>query len=299
MLQQTRTAVVVDYFLKWMQIFPSIESLASAKEEEVIKAWEGLGYYSRARNLHAGAKQVITEYGGELPDSQEMLLKIKGIGPYTAGAILSFAFGKKAAALDGNVKRVLARYLGHEESLQDRLMELLPEQEPNVAMEGLIELGATLCGPKPICDSCPLASSCVAKRDNLTLLLPRPKKRPEVIDLYRFVACIECEGFFLLKRASKGKIMEGLWEFPYIECKEEYLPSQCLKQFECMLSLKLTSPLPLKKEKHHFTRYRAHLFPFIMHTKERKLISGYEWKQNLKALPFSSGHRRILKQVTY
>ena len=154
MLQQTQVAVVIPYFLHWMQRFPTIHHLAKASLDEVVKAWEGLGYYSRVRHLHEAAKYLVEHFNGQLPSEEEDLKKIKGLGPYTIGAILSFAFHQKKAAVDGNVIRVLTRYFGLEEDiskvatvnkLRQLAQELLPDEEPWIVNEALIELGATLC----------------------------------------------------------------------------------------------------------------------------------------------------------
>jgi len=144
MLQQTRAEVVVPYFERWMARFPTVEVLAEAPLDEVIKLWEGLGYYSRARNLHQGAQQIVRDYGGKLPNSADKLKKIKGIGPYTVGAILSFAFHQKVPAVDGNVLRVMSRYQRIEEDIAkqktvkmigQRVAEILPEKEPRIVID--------------------------------------------------------------------------------------------------------------------------------------------------------------------
>jgi A/G-specific adenine glycosylase len=172
MLQQTRASVVIPYFERWMTLFPDVAALAAAPIERVIKTWEGLGYYSRARNLHRGAQQMVESFGGEVPSDREALMSIKGLGPYTIGAILSFGFQKRAAAVDGNVTRVLARYFSIEENvgrqsvkrlIGEKAEAILDEREPWVTAEALIELGATVCTPKPFCELCPLQKSCLGK----------------------------------------------------------------------------------------------------------------------------------------
>ena len=164
MLQQTQARVVIDYYQRWMKKFPDIEHLARAPLEEVIKQWEGLGYYVRARNLHKAAQYLVEHHQGIFPSSRELLEKIPGIGPYTVGAILSFAFHQKAAAVDGNVIRVLTRLFAMQEEVQTQSSKkwlwkcaenLLPEKEPWILVEGLIELGATVCTLKPKCSQCP------------------------------------------------------------------------------------------------------------------------------------------------
>lgn len=300
MLQQTRVEVVIPYFFRWIEKFPTLKSLAEAKEDEVIKLWEGLGYYSRARNLHRGAQEVYEKHGGVLPMQEEELLKIKGIGPYTAGAILSFAFHKKAAALDGNVMRVMARYTAFTEEvskgqkeLRRRVEELLPEENPHIVMEGLIELGALVCQKQPKCSLCPLQEECLAKKEGLETVLPKLAKRAETIELKRFVACIEREGSFLVKKNEKGKIMADLWEFPFVE---ETSSSQ--QELEELLGIKLQLKKALPLQKQSFTRYRVLLFPHHFSAQE-EVIKGYEWipKTEFTKIPFSSGHFRISREL--
>lgn len=186
MLQQTQVSVVEPYFLRWMQQFPSIATLARATREEVIKAWEGLGYYSRARHIHAAAQYLMEKHEGKLPSRREDLEKVKGLGPYTVGAILSFAFHQKAAAVDGNVIRVLSRYFcveddvgksGTKKQIWELAEKLLPDHEPWVVVEGLIELGATVCLKRPKCAECPINKSCLGFREGKQFSLPKKEKK--------------------------------------------------------------------------------------------------------------------------
>ena len=225
MLQQTRASVVVSYFQRWMERFPNVELLSQANESEVVKLWEGLGYYSRARNLLELAKVVVSQYDGKIPDTLEDLLKLKGIGDYTAGAILSFGFHKKGVALDGNVARVIARVSAFEKDVKRNAKELrqivhdlLPEKEPHIVMEGLIELGATICGKTPLCNLCPLKDNCLAYKKGIVKSLPILPERKKVTELFRFVACISFENEYLVKQNEKGEVMASLFEFPYIDC---------------------------------------------------------------------------------
>jgi A/G-specific adenine glycosylase len=302
MLQQTQVGVVIPYFERWMNRFPTINDLAEADIDEVIKMWEGLGYYSRARQLHAGAREVVETWGGTLPKTGEELGKIPGIGPYTLGAILSFAFKQKAAAVDGNVARVLCRFFCFEENIDKpatmrRLREvteaILPEREPWVVMEGLIELGAMVCSREPKCTSCPLKGSCLAFQTGKERLLPTRMARPKTTELIRHVAVVIAEGHVLVKREKKGRVMAGLYEFPYFQDKA------MRKQLEGLLSTSVEKKGELSVVNHSFTRFRATLYPSIWKSEKRKEVAGYEWvsKEKLSSLPFSSGHRRVLKEV--
>ncbi len=303
MLQQTRASVVIPYFNRWMDHFPDVKALYNASIEEVIKLWEGLGYYSRARNIHRAAKEIVERFGGEIPSSYEELISIRGFGPYTVGAILSFGFKKRAPAVDGNVARVLSRYFCIEEeitkvSVRKKIEELaeslLDKKSPWITAEALIELGATLCGKKPLCGSCPLFSSCRGRSCGKAEFLPLKKRAPQTTELLRTVFLIEVSSCFLVKKQEEGKVMGGLYEFPYVEGRLEMdLAKKVVKGWGgksvCFVSR-------LRDVSHTFTRYKARLSPFLFQCDPFFPLEGYEWvkKKELDALPFSSGHR-ILK----
>ncbi len=289
MLQQTQVAVVVEYFERWMQRFPSIEALAAASVDEVIKEWEGLGYYSRARNLHAGAKFLVEHYGGKLPSTREELAHVKGLGPYTIGAILSFAFHQKAAAVDGNVKRVLSRYFTRHEGIWEIAEEILPSEEPWLIVEGLIELGAMVCKKQPQCWECPLQERCRGFQQGLQSDFPRKEKTLERICLERDVFVIVYEGELLVKKGKAGKVMADLYEFPYLEREKQGFP----------FSFRAKKITKLSEVQHHFTRYKAKLYPGLWEALEKIELLDYDWIswQNIKQYPFSSGHRKILTQL--
>lgn len=308
MLQQTRVDVVIPYYERWMKVFPCIEKLSRSSQERVIKMWEGLGYYSRARNLHVGARYVVEKFNGILPSSEEELKKIKGLGPYTVGAIRSFAFHEKAVAIDGNVMRVLARYfMIKEKSLSARgkktydiVRGILPEREPWVFNEALIELGALICSRKAKCFSCPLYSSCLAYKTNSVEDFPKKEKKMNVEFLYRAVAIIQCGNKVLLERPPKGKVMAGLHEFPYIETKFQGISDE-----EFSRRLKVEKGLDVSFIKsfpeiiHTFTRYRVRLRPRFFSCEEMGKTKKTFWQElkSLKRLAFSSGHRKILNFI--
>lgn len=299
MLQQTQSSVVIPYFNKWMNLFPTIEILAASPLETVLKTWEGLGYYSRAKNLHEGAKQIVKK--GYFPQDEE-LLSIKGIGPYTYKAILSFAFLKKAAPVDGNVTRVISRLFAIRESVEKTSTKkaiglaaesLLPDENPEIVAEALIELGATACQKKARCPLCPVKSSCRAYGLNLQSLLPTVKAAPKTIHLERMVAVIECNNHFLIKNNQAGKVMEYLFEFPYLETKT--VP-ELINHFQI---LNLTLEKTLSEQSHGFTKYQAHLTPYYFKAEKMIPIEGYSWHafEILKKSPFSSGHRKIFEEL--
>lgn len=309
MLQQTQVAVVIPYFLNWMNRFPTIHDLAQASLDDVIKVWEGLGYYSRARHLHAAANYLVEHFNGELPNQEEELKKIKGLGPYTIGAILSFAFHQKKGAVDGNVIRVLTRYFGIKDDIskpttvkQLRLLieTLLPDHEPWIINEALIELGATVCQRKSRCHICPIKSSCVSFKDAEVENIPFNSKKIKIEQLYRSVAVIQCDSHLLVKRGQKGAIMSDLYEFPYFEeTKERFSSTNLRSKVAKYFALNVVEQEVLKEVKQGFTRYQAHLYPILFSCQQLQEIEGYVWLsyQKLKQLAFSSGHRRIFQQI--
>lgn len=301
MLQQTRVDTVIPYFHRFIERFDSIKSLAMASQDEVIKAWEGLGYYSRARKLHQAAQELIANEKENLPQNLEQLLKIPGIGPYTAAAISNFAFHKKAAAVDGNVLRVLSRLFCREEDIskaknkkifEELCLFLLDDKEPHVAMEGLIELGALICKPKPKCQNCPLEKLCLAKQNSQVDKLPIQSKKVKIEEIDRYVALVidQSSQEILAFKNAKGKVMADLVEFPYFEKKEDV--KKILKE-----QFKIDSQLikELKTVAHSFTRYKVKLRPFLFCAKKVSVRAPYFWQkiENLKDLSFSSGHKRI------
>lgn len=307
MLQQTQAAVVIPYFERWMQRFPTVEALANAPIEEVIKIWEGLGYYARARNLHAGAQAVVHRFQGQLPSSNDDLATIKGLGPYTVGAIRSFAFHQKAVAVDGNVSRVLSRLLLIQEEVDQpsiqkkiraQLEELLPDEQPWIIMEALIELGARICTKRPHCLDCPLRKDCAAYQQGRQEELPKKKKRPQTLNLQRKVAVIIYNQELLLRVEREKRVMQGLYEFPYAEeGKDLFHEQDPLKYAKWISELSFYKELPLVE--HGFTRFRVRLHPSIWKTAEKCFPVGYEWVEwkRLAELPFSSGHRKILSHL--
>jgi A/G-specific adenine glycosylase len=224
MLQQTRVETVIPYFERWMRLFPSPRALAEASEQDVLNAWEGLGYYSRARNLHKAAKIITEKYNGELPRDLDELRQLPGIGRYTLGAIASIAFDMNIPALDGNIKRVYARVFDIDESVDspkgDKILwELAEKQLPKTQAgdynQALMDLGATICVPKnPRCLICPLMKICKARQHGTQNERPVKLPKKDVPHHVHAAALIVNEGRVLLaKRPSEG-LLGGMWEFP-------------------------------------------------------------------------------------
>ena len=225
MLQQTQVATVLPYYERFMMRFPTLAALAAASEEELLGAWAGLGYYRRARLLHAGVREVMARYGGELPAAREARQTLPGIGPYTNGAIGSIAFGEREPIVDGNVARVLSRLLGLDAPLGSRastealwasatqLVEAATQ--PSALNQGLMELGALVCTKrKPRCDACPWADACVAFEQGLTAQLPRPKPRVAQAPVALLAYVLETDGGEVLLEQATGNLFRGLWSPP-------------------------------------------------------------------------------------
>lgn len=228
MLQQTRVDTVIPYFNHFTDKFPTIDSLASAEEEEVLKAWEGLGYYSRVRNLHSAVKDVVENYGGKVPETLPEISKLKGVGPYTAGAILSIAFAKPEPAVDGNVMRVLSRILLIKEDIakpatrkifEEAVREMISHENPSFFNQALMELGALICTPtSPSCLLCPVREHCSAFHEGVQRELPVKvtKKTQRHVTLAAAIITDKEGNLLIQKRPNKG-LLANLWQFPNVE----------------------------------------------------------------------------------
>ena len=231
-LQQTRVEQGMPYYLSFVKTFPDVFALAAASEEEVLKLWQGLGYYSRARNLHASAKYVAEELNGIFPRSYKELLALKGVGDYTASAIASICYAEPVAVVDGNVYRVLARIFGIATPINSTegvrqfkqlAQDLIDKKDPATFNQGIMEFGATHCKPQnPLCESCPFADQCVAFNQNKITVLPVKLKKQKVRNRYfNYLVFISDEGETILEQRKGKGIWEGLYEFPLVETSRE------------------------------------------------------------------------------
>ncbi len=240
MLQQTRVDTVIPYFLNFIDKFSTVEALAKADEEEVLKAWEGLGYYSRVRNLQKGARVVMSQYGGVVPDNLYEIRKIPGIGPYTAGAILSIAYDKSVPAVDGNVMRVFSRLfcikddiaVGKTRNEMEKIGSVVvPEGNPSFFNQGLMELGALICTPlSPKCETCPVYEHCCAAEKGMQNELPVKTKKQAAKEVALEVALVwKKDKLLLMKRPTDG-LLASLWAFPVVEKEESWEPGNSIIQ---------------------------------------------------------------------
>jgi A/G-specific adenine glycosylase len=281
MLQQTRVAAVLDYFARFMDALPTVEDLAAAEEDKLMKLWQGLGYYNRARNLQRAARQVIREFGGMFPDTYEELLNLCGVGEYTAGAIASIAYGLPVPAVDGNVLRVVARLTGDgtditspamKKKVAAMLREIMPTKVPGDFNQALMELGATVCLPNgaPSCAECPAADFCVARLTERIGELPvkAPKKERRVEERTVFLIFQE-DRVALRRRPGKG-LLAGLWEYP----NELAAPTTQLPEAWGVTPLTIEHG---STGKHIFTHIEWHMDAVVIETADAALPPGWVW----------------------
>jgi A/G-specific adenine glycosylase len=269
MLQQTRVETVVPYFHRFLELFPTLESLAAAPLERVLRIWSGLGYYARARNLHAGAGIICRDLGGKIPSSRQNLLKLPGVGAYTAGAVASIAFHRPVPAVDGNVKRVIGRLFARDPSRISSKQDLekfwagwIPSGRASDFNQAMMDLGAGICGPlRPRCFECPVQGTCGSKGTS-----PRKREAPRKAREEEWaVALVEKDGRLLIHRNERRKLLGGLWQFPVIvsECGRNKNGKKALLSFlskEFGINAKIEAALP--ELDYVFTHIRARVRPY-------------------------------------
>ncbi|MBB6612951.1 A/G-specific adenine glycosylase [Pontibacter sp. Tf4] len=237
-LQQTRVNQGLPYYHKFTEAYPTVQDLAAAPEDEVLRLWQGLGYYSRARNMHHTAKQIVQEYGGNFPGNYSELLKLKGVGSYTAAAIAAFAFKEQVAVLDGNVFRVLSRVFGISDDIaapasrkifQEQADKLVPADEPDTYNQAIMEFGAIQCTPvMPDCLFCPLQQSCFAFTHGLVQELPVKSKAKAARPRYFHYLVFAWQGRYYMRKRLEGDIWQGLYDFYLYESADKHLDADAL-----------------------------------------------------------------------
>ncbi len=307
MLQQTQVKTVIPYYGRFLKELPDWKSLAKAKEEKVLKLWEGLGYYRRARNLQAAAQKILKDYGGKLPDTLDQILEIPGVGPYSAGAVLSIAFQKPHPVVDGNVIRVFSRLFllkgnlktgeGHKK-LWELAESLIAPQRPGDFNQAVMELGATVClSENPQCLLCPLMSHCRAAQKGLQNEFPEMPKAPQTVEIHMAALYIEQKGKVLVKKRSKEeKWLKGLWEFPSAEGKTF---EDALQKLERDLRVKAHRK-ELYEVRHQITHHKIRLKLFRGAVpKSPRLSKDYQWfpLKGLLKLPFASAQGKLREWV--
>ncbi len=312
MLQQTQVATVVDYFDRWIRLFPDLPSLAAAKEEDVLKAWAGLGYYSRGRNLLATARILAAERGGRFPGTRAELLALPGIGEYTAGAILSLAFNLPEAILDGNLIRVFSRFhrlaflpdtRETREAYWSHARSWVSSGEPALVNEGLMELGALVCQPRnPRCGACPLAPGCGANAQDIQDSLPPPKLRRETRKWRGYALIILWDNQVLLRRPAKPEWLAGLPAFPLLEAATpEELDKACRESHPGWgnYTLRPTGLTVVHGIMHNRLTVELCRVDFGSGKEKPSIGEGYFWveKEELPGFSVSSLTRKIEKRV--
>ncbi len=310
MLQQTRVEAVKPYFANWMNQFPTMEDVAKAPVDDVLKAWQGLGYYSRARNLQEGIREIVATYGGKLPQERRLMERVKGVGPYTAGAILSIAFNEPEVAIDGNVLRIFARLYEIEDNIlsstgrkkiESLAEDVLPKERPGDFNEALMDFGATICVPKsPKCNVCPIRSYCQAYEHETMKDLPVRivKKSQRVVPLT--VLLVEREGRYLLHRRPQKGLLSHLWEFPsgegrqgrqeIVEALEKININVTIKSKKIFDYIHTFSHL-----KWHMKAYRATLRDGCKDVGDGALPPNWEWVEpdSFSQRPWAGPHGKI------
>jgi A/G-specific adenine glycosylase len=288
MLQQTQVATVIPYYLRFIAAFPTIASLAAATEEQVLAHWSGLGYYARARNLHRAAQKILSLHQGIFPSQYELILELPGIGPSTAAAICALAFHESRAIMDGNVKRILARYCGidgtgsaFETALWQQARAYLPKQEVAIYTQALMDFGATLCTrSSPVCHECPVQAGCIAHQSGRVAELPTRRVRSKIPERQCIFLLVQHgRDIYLHKRASNG-IWGGLWCFPQFDdmatllfwCEVQGIVSCSVTNFQ-------------KPFVHTFTHFKLHITPMLLKCaqKPQQLMEWMDIDQALSA----------------
>lgn len=316
MLQQTRVEAVIPYFERWMRLFPTVQALANASEQDVLNAWEGLGYYSRARNLHKAAKLVVAEYHGDIPRDLDELRKLPGIGRYTMGAVASIAFGMDVAALDGNIKRVYSRIFdvevpvdspAGEKILWELADQNLPKGHAGDYNQALMDLGATICVPKnPRCLICPVMKLCQARQNGTQNQRPVKMPKRDVPHYVHAAAVVIERGRVLLAQRPSEGLLGGMWEFPNGRVEEDpaaELPKALKTGYNLRLRVK-RDPTARKKEALGIVEHGYSHFSVTVHVFSCDLLSlpeetNLKWVSlnKLDAYPMGKIDRQIARMI--
>ncbi len=304
-LQQTRALQGLPYYQKFIDQFPEISDLANANIDDILKTWQGLGYYSRARNLHQTAIYINTELNGIFPSSYQEIIKLKGIGPYTAAAIASFAFNEKKAVVDGNVYRVLSRYYNSDTPIDTAIGKnhfqlladnLIPDKNPDIFNQAIMELGATVCTPKQAkCNECPLQMDCQSYFHNTIYSLPVKSKKIKVTNRYLTYFIFKSDERFILQQRKDKDIWQGLYEFPLIDKRtpilqeeiEKYLQKREIKTYE-----RISEPI-----KHILSHQHLHV-QFIHIDKHPKLVGNEQTVKHFEDHALPRVIDKYLEQLT-
>jgi len=315
MLQQTRVDTVIPYYQRFLEAFPTVQDLANADQHKVLKLWEGLGYYSRARNMHQAAIEVQQERNGIIPDSYDELLKLKGIGPYTAAAISSIAFQEQRAVVDGNVIRVMSRFYGIEDDvrrtavknqIQQLTDEIIPREQPGEFNQGVMELGALVCTPRnPLCDSCPLSTACTAYNSARTETIPYKSKKKKIPHHQIGVGMVtDTDGRLLIALRPDDAMLGGLWEFPGGKKKHgESLTDTVQRELQEELGVTVQVNDKFMKLKHAYSHFKITLHAYwcviTSGTPEPISSNALKWVtlDEISEFPFPKANKVLIEKL--
>jgi A/G-specific adenine glycosylase len=316
MLQQTQVATVRDYFERFVRALPDVRRLAAADEQQVLRLWEGLGYYRRARQLHAAAQKIVADHGGRFPQTAEALRQLPGIGRYTAGAIASIAFGQRAAILEANTIRLLSRLIGYRDDplkaagqrvLWQMAEDILPRKDVARFNQALMELGSLVCTPtEPRCGECPLAGVCIAHKLGLEHKIPRAKAKQQYTSVRAAAVVIVRGGRVLLRQCTEGERWAGLWDFPRFEVENEgplFAREEIIEKVRQQTGVTCALGELLTTLKHGVTRYRITLecyrAAYLSGRPDSKNGSSVRWlsTKELAELPLSTTGRKITQHI--
>lgn len=303
MLQQTQVSRVVERFEQFMDRFPTVEALAAADEQDVLTAWRGLGYYRRARHLHAAARAIVDEHGGSVPDDVDALEKLPGVGRYTAGAIASIVFGRRVPVVDGNVQRVLARWFEYDEARPDereavtwtwRTAASLVEQadDPGAFNEAVMELGALICSPRrPACDTCPVREHCAAHRRGRANEIPPPKQATVQQQVHHHAVAVRRGNRWLIEQRGSDGLWSRMWQVPTIETGSKLTRSRLADR----LPVRVQSIEPLTVFDHQTTHRRIRFHVFCATSRSRR--GDWRTLDEIADLPLSVPQQRIVAML--
>jgi A/G-specific adenine glycosylase len=321
MLQQTQMDRGVAYFLRWIKRFPDVQAVAVAEEQEILKYWEGLGYYARARNLHKAAKMIISDFRGEVPCSYMQLLTLPGIGPYTAAAIASVAGNYDIAVIDANVTRVYARLFNIGKPVKERQVQthiskiaehLLPKGQARAFNQALMDFGGLVCTPKkPHCNECPITKSCRALHMGTVQIRPVLEKKRKIITQHKVAGLIQWERKIFIQQRKASDIWGGLWEFPggqVTEGEVGYEGKTSLLVAEKIFSdigLSVALVKPIARITHQYTHHKIILHCFLCNLEGNRFepvlnsAANFRWvfSEDLKQFAFPAGPRKLLEYL--
>jgi A/G-specific adenine glycosylase len=314
MLQQTQVDTVIPYYHRFIEKFDSVKKLANASQEEILKIWEGLGYYSRARNLQKAAQLFVSQYKSQLPTNREELLRIPGFGPYTTNAVLSIAFNQPYGVMDGNVKRVIARLFAIKEDVRDIKTQkkiqylidtLLPLEFPGDFNEAIMELGATICKPSsPICTICPISAECEAYKNGIADILPYKSLKPPIPSRGSLACIIFQNNHYLIVKRPQHEMLAGLWEFPVLSMNSgKNNAEQDIVAIREHFNLRTSYIKSWPAIKHTYTHFRFNLHSklFRSSTKEfrSEFYDAFQWLkiEDIKMLPLHKAMWKVIKKV--